>query len=520
MVRLAHASFWVAALAACGRLRFDPVGDGGFGDGGTGDAALASPAQQAYIKASNTANGAEFGSSLALSADGSTLAVGSYTESSNATGIDGNQNNALAPQAGAVYMFIRTGMTWSQQAYVKASNTRTQAFFGCAVALSADGNTLAVGSYQESSAATGIGGNQLDTSAADAGAVYVLVRVGAAWSQQAYIKASNTNANDNFGTTVALASDGNTLAVGARSEASAATGIDGNQLDNSAPSAGAVYVFARVGATWSQQAYVKASNTRTLTGFGGGLALSGDGNTLAVGSDGESSAATGIGGNQGDTSAQNAGAAYAFTRSGSTWTQQAYIKASNTRAQAAFGASAALSGDGNTLAVGSFGESSGASGIDGNQADTSKSGAGAVYVLLRSGGTWSQQAYVKASNPDPTDQLGTAVSLSGDGSTLAAAAIGEASAATGIDGDQTADTASFSGATYTFGRSGATWQQLAYVKASNTRGGANFGFALAVSADASTLAAGAVGDTSAATGIDGNQNDTSVNSAGAVYVFH
>ena len=258
------------------------------------------------------------------------------------------------------------------------------AWFGYAVALSSDGNTLAVGSDYESSAATGINGNQSDTSAPSAGAVYVFARTGATWTQQAYVKASNTRATAYFGVAVALSSDGNTLAVGSDGESSAATGINGNQSDTSAPSAGAIYVFARTGATWTQQAYVKASNTRATAFFGGAVALSSDGNTLAVGSDGESSAATGINGNQSDTSAMNAGAVYVFALSG-TWTQQAYVKASNSAADVGFGFDVALSSDGNTLVVGSPGESSDATGINGNQSDTSATGAGAVYVFSFSG---------------------------------------------------------------------------------------------------------------------------------------
>src|SRR5262249_46049315 len=152
-----------------------------------------------------------------------------------ATGIGGNQADNSAFQAGAVYVFTRSGATWSQQAYLKASNTDAFDEFGASVALSAGGSTLAVGPTRESSAATGIGGNPADNSASLAGAVYVFTRSGATWSQQAYLKASNTDAGDNFGGSVALSADGSTLAVGTRLEASAATGIGGNSADNSVP---------------------------------------------------------------------------------------------------------------------------------------------------------------------------------------------------------------------------------------------------------------------------------------------
>jgi hypothetical protein len=412
----------------------------------------------------------------------------------------------------------------SQEAYIKASNTGRADRFGWAIALSSDGNTLAVSAVGESSGATGIDGDQADNSLMDAGAVYVFVRSGATWVQQAYIKASNPDANDQFGTSVALSADGNTLAVGAFGEASAASGIDGNQADNTAaPNAGAVYMFVRTGTTWTQQAYIKASNPRPGAGFGVSVALSADGNTLAVGADGESSAATGINGNQADFSARNAGAAYVFVRNGTTWTQQAYVKASNTGLNDLFGLALALSADGNTLAVGAAGEASVAFGINGPQADNSLPDAGAVYVFVRSGAIWSQQAYIKGSNTGAGDAFGVRVSLSGDGNTLAVGAQREDSPATGIDGNQFDDTATDAGAVYLFVRSGATWSQQAYVKASNTGAtnspaGEAFGSSVALSHDGNLLAVGAGFESGAATGIGGDQTGDSLFS-GAVYLF-
>jgi ABC-type transporter Mla maintaining outer membrane lipid asymmetry permease subunit MlaE len=193
--------------------------------------------QEAYIKASNTGAGDQFGISVALSGD--TLAVGARNESSNAVGINGAQNNDLALNSGAVYVFTRTGTVWTQQAYLKASNTGANDTFGSSVALS--GDTLAVGASLESSNATGIGGDQNNDLAPGSGAVYVFTRTGTVWTQQAYIKASNTGANDFFGISVALSGD--TLAVGANSEASNAVGINGNQNDNQLANSGAVYVL-------------------------------------------------------------------------------------------------------------------------------------------------------------------------------------------------------------------------------------------------------------------------------------
>src|SRR2546425_5221131 len=174
---------------------------------------------------------------------------------------------------------------WRQAAYVKASNPRAGAQFGYAVALSSDGTTLAVGAQMEESAAAGINGHQDDHSTYGAGAVYVYTRRGDAWSQQAFIKASNPGQDDQFGFNVSLSADGNTLAVSAPYEDSAATGIDGDQADNSMPNSGAVYVFGRTGSTWAQQAYIKASNTGEADEgdqFGYSIGLTSDGNNLVV----------------------------------------------------------------------------------------------------------------------------------------------------------------------------------------------------------------------------------------------
>ena len=512
--RVRNALLWLVLVGGCGRIGFDAMrssGDGGTFGGGT--------SQRAYLKASNTDPNDAFGDGVALSTDGTTLAVGAGAERSAATGIDGNQTDNSAFNAGAVYIFTSVGTTWVQQAYLKASNTDAYDEFGTDVALSADGNTLAVGAHGEQSAVTGVNGDQTNNAATDAGAVYVFVRSGTTWAQQAYLKASNTDAGDYFGGRVALSGDGNTLAVSAQEEGSAATGVGGNQADNNSASSGAVYVFVRSGTTWTQQAYVKASNTDTGDIFGQGIALAGDGGTLAVGAPGEASTATGIDGNQSNNTAMSAGAVYVFVRTGTTWTQQAYIKASNTDVGNFFGSRVALSSTGDTLAVGATGESSSASGVNGNEANNNTFDSGAVYVFVRAGASWSQEAYVKASNPDMYDLFGGGVALSGDGNVLAVGAGREASAATGIDGNQADNSKPGSGAMYVFGRSGASWSQLAYVKASNTDAEDGFGWHMALSANAGTLVVSSYYESSAATGVDGDQTSNAAHFSGAVYVF-
>ena len=492
-----------------------------------------------YFKASNTQQNDVFGRSVALSSDGNTLAVGAVGESSNATGIDGDQANNAAPAAGAVYVYTRSGNGWLQQAYVKAPNTGAGDQFGFSVALSSDGNTLAVGAHNEDSGATGIGGNQGDdcgavapaNCATDSGAVYVYTRSGSTWTLQAYLKAPNTGAGDQFGYALGLSADGSTLAVGAYNEDSNAKGIGGNPVDdcaagvatNCASNSGAAYVYTRSGSTWAPQVtYLKASNTEAVDQFGIAVALSGDGNTLAVGAINEASSAKGTMAtvaDQANNGAPFAGATYVYTRSGGTWSQQAYVKATNTNAVDKFGSSVALSNDGNTLAVGAVGEASNATDVDRDQTNNDAAFSGAVYVYTRTGGIWTPRAYVKASNTEAADQFGFAVALSSDGNTLAVGAVNEAGGATAINGNQTDNSANFAGAVYVFSRVAGAWAQQAYVKASNTQTIDQFGASVALSSDGNTLAVAALNEAGNGSGINGNQADNSASLAGAVYLY-
>ena len=393
-----------------------------------------------------------------------------------------------------------------QTDYVKASNTDENDFFGSSVAL--DGDTLVVVALGESSSATGVNGNQIDNSASSSGAAYVFVRSGSTWSQQAYLKASNTGANDQFGYSVAL--DGDTLVVGAGGEDSIATGVNGNQSDNSASSSGAAYVFVRSGDTWSQQAYLKASNADVDDRFGNSIAL--DGDTLVVGARSEDSGATGVNGDQFNNSALGSGAAYIFVRSGGTWSQQAYLKASNSGTIDEFGWSLDLDGD--TLVVGAVYESSNAAGVDGDELNNLALSSGAAYVFFRSGGTWSQQAYLKASNTDANDRFGSSVAVDGD--TLVVGALLEDSSATGVNGNQTDNSALASGGAYVFVRIGSIWYQEAYLKASNTGEDDQFGYSVKLHGD--TLVVGSHFEDGGATGVDGSNNN-SADFSGAAYVF-
>jgi len=392
--------------------------------------------KQAYLKASNAEAGDHFGRSLALAGDGNTLVIGAPDEDSIAR--DQSSDNSR-PESGAAYVFIRNGAgVWTQQAYLKHSTLNSADYFGGAVAISADGNTAAVGAIGEDGSGNTVNAAH-DNSNPEAGAAYVFVRdVAGAWSQIAYVKPANPEGSDNFGGSVALSGLGTRLAVGAPFEESAATGVNGNATDtcgsnggNCALDSGAAYVFARSGDSWSQIEYVKASNTNEFDQFGSAVALDDTGITLVVGAPGEQSAATVIDGDQALNTAAGAGAVYVFVESGGVWSQQAYVKPSNTGPNDFFGASLALSPDGDHLAVCSIGEDGAGVGIGGDDTSEGAIDSGAVYLFSRTGSTWSQEAYVKAANTQTLDAFGSAVAIAtdydgtADGFTFAVGAPGE-----------------------------------------------------------------------------------------------
>ena len=210
----------------------------------------------------------------------------------------------------------RSGETWRQQAYVKASNTTVQAAFGTAIALSADGNTMAVCACDEDGLDPGVGAAQwqADIPAAErtravegsAGAVYVYRREGPTWAFDTYIKSSNIGPNDTFGSRLALSTDGNVLAAGAPQERGGGAGVNPSVVDTSAPESGAVYVFERTARGWRQEAYVKSNDAAEYDSFGSAVALNGDGDLLVA-------AAPGADGSSDDL--RDAGTVYQFTRS-------------------------------------------------------------------------------------------------------------------------------------------------------------------------------------------------------------
>ena len=329
--------------------------------------------------------------------------------------------------AGAQYPLVVDPFV--QQQELTASDGATGDYFGYSVALSGNGNTALVGTDGKT-----VGSHSYQ------GVAYVFTRSGGSWSQQQELTASDGAANDWFGTSVALSSDGNTALVGAWGK-------------------GAAYVFTRVSGSWSQQQELTTASNGTGGGkFGVSVALSGDGNTALVGAIYKA-----VGSNSGQ------GAAYVFTNSGGSWSQQQELTASNGAAQDQFGNSVALSGDGNTALVGTDVKKVG-----------SNSQQGAAYVFTRSGGTWSQQQELTASDGAAWDEFGVSVALSGNGNTALVGAF-----------DKTVGSNSVQGAAYVFASSGGSWSQQQELAASDGATWDQFGDSVALSGDGNTALVGA-----------------------------
>ncbi|HTL32772.1 MAG TPA: hypothetical protein VL326_06595 [Kofleriaceae bacterium] len=461
-------------VTGCGRIGFDALFDGtGGGDDGAGDAHMADApmftgAHSAYVKPLTPLTDGQFGAAMGLSADGSTLAVGAYGE-----------NNS----AGACYVFTRANDVWTQQARLVPAIADAGDNLGVAVALSADGNTLACSAYRESS---GNPADPADNTLPASGAAYVFVRSGTTWSQQAYLKAQNLDAGDEFGQGLALTGDGNLLAVSAHFEQSAT----GNPSDNSGTQVGAAYVFTRSGAIWTQTAYLKADNAGGDC-FGESIDIAANGSAIAVGAYLESSVATNVNGDGTNDLLVNSGAVYVFE--GPSWIQRDYVKAFNTGMSDQFGVTVGLAADGQ-LVVGAHLE---ASGSVTNQADDSMAQAGAVYTYLPPVSTLQPGSYLKAATPQAGAIFGLRVASSDPGTTIVAGAPNE----------------NGTGAAYVFTRVGTAWQQRVRLIASNADAGDLFG-SVALSPDGTTLAIGAIQEDS-----NGDPADNSVTNAGAVYVY-
>jgi len=301
--------------------------------------------QQTQLTAADGAVSHQFGNSVAISGDTALVGARWY-----------GTGGKIGP--GAAYVFVRSGGSWTQQAKLTAADGVASDEFGTSVAIS--GDTALVGEPYRGS---------------EYGAAYVFVRAGSSWTAQAKLTASDRAAGDHFGYSVALS--GETALIGALGHDTAGK-----------KDAGAAYVVVLSGGSWTQQAKLTAADGAAGDEFGASVAVSGE--TALVGAPGHGTAGK-----------EDAGAAYVFARSGGSWTQQDKPIAADGADGDSFGGSVAISAE--TALVGAVGHDS-----------AGKKNAGAAYVFVRAGGSWKQQASLTATDGAPDDLLGWSVAVSGE----------------------------------------------------------------------------------------------------------
>lgn len=362
--------------------------------------------EEAHLTASDADANDYFGWDLGMS--GNTVVVGSIFE-------DGPGGLSQ----GAAYVFVRNGLSWTQQAKLRAVDGEESDVFGESVAI--DGDTIVVGSIFDDVGVT-----------IRCGSAYVYVRSGTTWTQQAHLFASDFAADARFGESVAI--DGDTLVVGANW-----VNLPGGGIRH-----GAAYVFVRNGGTWSEQDKLTASNAATNDEFGTEVEIQGDTIvTQAYRHDGPAG--------------EDQGAIYVFERIGSSWSQSAMLYPS---AAHAFGYFGGVAIDGDTL-VGTMANYDGPAG--GNQ--------GAAFVFERNGASWVEQAIITADDAAPETYLGaSAVDIEGD-----MLVVGQWPGDGPLAPDQ--------GAAYLFTRTDGVWSQLARLTASDGSSQDDFGARAVIEGD-------------------------------------
>lgn len=395
--------------------------------------------EQQILTAADKVAADNFGIRVSISADGTRLVVGAYF--ADPSGLSA---------AGKAYIYVKTGGIWVQEAILTASDKATNDYFGVGVSMCADGTRVAIGAYNKT-----VGG------LASAGAVYVFSRSGSTWTQEAILTASDKAAADQLGQGLAIDATGTRVVAGA--------------LESGANNAGAAYVFSRSGTVWAQEAKLTASDGASIDYLGLSASITANGDRVLVSS---------YGADVGGTA--DAGAAYVFVRSGTSWTQEAKLSASDKAVSDNFSFRVNISSDGTRAIIGAH-----------NADPSGVASAGKAYIFIRSGSTWSEEAILTASNKAANDLFGADVNISSDGSIAAVAAY-------------SSEFAGYTdcGVVYLFTRTGSTWSQQAILSASDKGNTSYFGHSLDMDETASTLLIGAL-----------NASPSGVAGAGSAYIF-
>jgi hypothetical protein len=368
-----------------------------------GQISAANIIENTKLLASDGAIGDDFGYSVSISGDYAIIGA-PYDD----IGVNGDQ--------GSVYIFLRNGTAWAQQAKLIASDGAANDFFGYSVSIS--GDYAFVGAVFDD-----VGANM------NQGSAYIFIRNGIGWTQQAKLTASDGAEVGLFGYSVSISGD--YAIVGAKYD-----DVGANTQQGSA------YIFFRTGTAWAQQAKLNASDGASSDYFGHSVSISGD--YVIVGTTNDD-----VGGNT------DQGSAYTFLRSGTAWTQQAKLIASDGAISDYFGSSVSISGD--YAIVGAKTDDVG-----------SNTDQGSAYIFIRLGLSWTQQAKLTASDGAADDYFGYSVSISGN-----YAIVGALYSDVGVFPNQ--------GSAYIYIRNGTTWVQQAKLNTSDGDSNDYFGHSVSIS---------------------------------------
>lgn len=367
--------------------------------------------EEAKIIGTGMATADRFATALSFSADGSRLAIGAYSKNSS---------------DGAVYIFSRSGSTWTQEAAIPAVTTASR--FGRYVAMSGDGLRVAIHALMTAQTPTNVG------------RVYVYSRSGTTWSQEQTLNTTSSTANGYFGGSLSLSNDGSRICIGAPGESSG----------------GNVYIFLRTGVTWALEQKIQASGLAASGNFGVGVSMTPDATRFVAGADGQAAGAS-----------SSAGMAYIYSRSGTVWNLEAAVQAADPVSLAKMGTVVGISADGTRVVAGALAAK-----------NASAVTTGAAYVFLRSGTSWAQDAKLLATGAIDSDAVGSFVGISSNGGIVYASA----------PGDDT--TTANSGGFYVFTLSAGVWSQTKKVKPSTPTNGQQSGWMMALSANDGRVAIG------------------------------
>ena len=438
----------------------------------------------------------------AFNLDASRMVYGAVYEDSNSASAP--ENNGTT-DSGAVYVFDKDASgNWSQTAYLKAPLPTENEWFGSSVAITGDGNTIAVGAA---------GGSQ----------AYIYQYENGSWQNTAILSPTTaftgSESTEYFGGDIDISDDATTVVVSAYRDRRDSTG---EYMDAVGSQAGAVYVFELSSNTWSQAAYLKPEYIAERFYFGRSIDLTPDGSLLAVSAEGDPSTSA-SNGDQSNTDLPSSGAVFVYERSDSSWNEISYLKPDyrDLEETDGFGSAVSFNDDGLILAVGAYLEDSISAEINMGEDDNEANGSGAAYIFTRSGDTtWHQDAYIKAPNRNNAQAFGNTISISGDGQKLAVGTVRDFNSIGGIQSDFTRYYSSEHdiGSAYVFENTGSEWVYRSYIR-SPVINVSDTNKRVRISRDGKTVGISSSFESSDARGVNGDMTNTDAPNSGAVFLY-